>query len=105
MAEIHAERVHTMPVVLDIGAGTGGLVIYTGAERRGTEIEVSPRHDDARRVHTDVAERRMNGRTLYAAVYLPLPAGDYTIWGPDPARPSRVTIPDGRVTEIDWRPS
>ncbi|WIG61354.1 MAG: hypothetical protein OJF49_004102 [Ktedonobacterales bacterium] len=103
MAETHHQRIHTAPVVLDIGEHTGTLVIYTRADRCGTEIEVSPRHDDIRRVHTDVAERRFNGRSMFAAVFLPFPAGDYTIWGPDPQHPTAITIVSGAVTELDWR--
>ncbi len=101
--ERHDTRIHTQPVVLDIGEDTGGLVISTGPELRGREIEISPRGAGTARVHTDVAERRVNGRTLYAAVYLPMPAGEYTIWGPDPDAPATVTITAGTVTEVDWR--
>jgi hypothetical protein len=79
MEELHDARMRTQPVVLDIGEDTGGLVIYTGPELRGREIEISPRGADTSRVHSDVAEWRVNGRTLYAAVYLPMPAGAYAI--------------------------
>ncbi|MGH2516159.1 MAG: hypothetical protein ACRDHP_10940, partial [Ktedonobacterales bacterium] len=102
-AEHHTPHVHTAPVVLDIGADTGGLIIYTSAQHLGSEIEISPAGLDSQRVHTDVAERRLNGRTLYAAVYLPLPAGDYTIWGPDPAHPTTLALQPGIVNEVDWR--
>jgi len=103
MSEEHTARVHTEPVVLDIGEGTGGLIIYAGEALRGREIEVSLQHDDSMRVHTDIAERRFNGHTVFAAVYLPLPAGDYTIWGPDPNRPREVAIVGGTVATVDWR--
>ena len=103
MGERHVERVHTRPVVLDIGNDKGTLVIYTGADLCGREIEISPRGDDAHRVHTDVAERRVNGRTVFAAVYLPMSAGAYTIWGPDPERPTYVAIVGGSIAEVDWR--
>jgi len=36
--------------------------------------------EPASRTHVDVAERRFNGRTMYAAVYPPMPAGAYTVW-------------------------
>ena len=101
--ERHDARVRTQPVVLDIGENTGGLVIYTRPELRGRAIEISPRGVDTSRVHTDVAERRVNGRTLFAAVYLPMPAGEYLIWGPDPDTPTTVTIAAGAVAEVDWR--
>jgi len=103
MSEMHVVRVHTEPVVLDIGEGTGGLIIYTGEEFRGREIEISKKPDDSARVHTEIAERRCNGQMVFAALYLPLVAGAYTIWGPDPHRPTEVTIVGGAIAEVDWR--
>lgn len=99
----HTRRVHTEPVVLDIGEDTGGLIIYTGPDWLGAEIEISPRADGARRTHTDVAERRVQGRALYAAVFLPMPEGEYMIWGPDPERPTPCAIVAGTITQLDWR--
>jgi hypothetical protein len=101
--EKHVDRVHTEPVVLDIGQDTGALVMYTEAALRGHEIEISPKGDATRRVHTDVAERRVNGRSMFAAVFLPLPAGEYTVWGSSPQFPSHVTIVAGTVTEVHCR--
>ncbi len=96
-------RVHTQPVVLDVGEDTGSLVIYTNADLRGKEIELSPKGDDAARKHTDVAERRFSGRSIFAAVYLPMPAGVYTIWE-DYATPiGEVSIVAGEITQLDWR--
>lgn len=103
MDETHTQRIHTAPVVMDIGEGQGSLIIYTDATRCGDEIEISPHGEDGQRAHTDVAERRVNGRSLYAAVYLPMLAGEYTIWGPDPAHPTNVTITADNITEVDWR--
>ena len=96
-------RVHTSPVVMDIGEETGSLVIYTPPEWAGLEIEISPKDDDARRVHTDVAERRVGQRSIFAAVYLPMPAGAYTIWAPAPHGPTKVTVAADTITEVDWR--
>ena len=53
--------------------------------------------------HTDVAEWRVNSRSMFVVVYLPLPTGDYTIWDPDPERPTRITLKPGIVNELDWR--
>jgi hypothetical protein len=100
--ERHIDRVHTEPVVLDIGLDTGALVLYTDKALRGKEIELSPKGDATRRVHTDVAERRVNGRSVFAAVFLPLPAGEYTVWHPDPKPPTAVTIIAGKVAEVHW---
>lgn len=100
----HADHsVHSAPAVLDIGGDIGALIIYTGPDLRGAEIEVSPRGNDTQRTHTAVLERQVNGRTLYAALYLALPAGEYRIWWGDPTLPREVTISGGAVAELDWR--
>ncbi|MGH2485870.1 MAG: phospholipase [Ktedonobacterales bacterium] len=103
MSETHTLRLHTEPVVLDIGQDTGGLVIYTRPEFVGVEIEISPRGDGSQRTHTDVAERQVRDRTICAAVYLPMPAGEYDVWGPDPGQPTPCVIVAGTVTQLDWR--
>lgn len=100
MAEQHVDRVHLESVVLDIGRDVGALVIYTDAELRGREIEVSPR-GGATRVHVEVLERRIKDRPVFAAVFPGLRAGDYDIW--EAQNPNRVTIVGGRVATVDWR--
>lgn len=101
MAEAHSDRVHPETVVLDIGQDVGALIIYTKAELRGREIEVSPRGTSAR-VHVEVLERRINGRPVFAAVFPGLRAGDYNIWEPPPNSSSSVTIVGGEVATVDW---
>jgi len=101
MAERHNDRVHSESVVLDIGQDIGAL-IYTEAELRGREIEVSPT-GRARRVHIEVLERRINGRPVFAAVFPKLRAGDYDIWENAPNPSGTVTIVGGVVTTVDWR--
>jgi hypothetical protein len=106
MSEHHEHqdyRVHTEPAVLNIGDDIGALIIYTSAAQHGQEIEVSPRGDDARRNHTAVLERRVNGRSIFAALFLALPAGDYRIWSDDPNLPHTATIVGGEVAQVDWR--
>ncbi len=89
--------------MLDIGDDVGALVLYTGEELRGREIEVSPKGRDAWRVHTAIRERRANGRTIFAGVYLALPADDYTIWKDATTPAGEVTVVGGAVAEADWR--
>jgi hypothetical protein len=103
MAEHHADHVHTEHAVLDIGQDIGALVIYTREELRGEEIEVSPKGNDTHRTHTQVLERRVNERSVLAALFLALPAGDYKIWSDDPRLTNEVTIVGGHVAEVDWR--
>lgn len=87
-------------VVLDIGGGTGALVLYTGAEDDDAEIEISPGTDpSAPRSHNQVHPRRAPAGTVYSAVYPELSEGDYTIWR-DPRTPeATITIRGGQITE------
>jgi len=92
-------RRHTESVVLDIGEDVGALILYTSADHHTHEIEVSPLGADpgARRVHSAVLERSLNGRTLYAATYPELAAGEYQVWCEGSPR---VTVSAGAVTEL-----
>src|SRR5690349_9783879 len=90
--EHHDHSVHTAPAALNIGDGIGALMIYTSAALHGTEIEVSPLANDTQRTHTAVLERRVNGRSVFAALFLALAEGDYRIWSDDPNLPHFVTI-------------
>ena len=105
MAELHVERIHTEQVVLDIGGNIGALMIYTGKDWCGKEIELSPKGNDSQRVHNQVHERRFNGRVEYVAVYPDLQAGDYVVWrdGIGTLPGGSVTIVGGRVATLDWR--
>lgn len=89
-------------VVLEIGAGTGALVVCTPADLAGREIEISPAGEPARRRHASVRERRGSGGTGYAAVYDRLSPGTYTIWRDQAAPAATVTIVGGQVTSYDW---
>jgi len=103
MPEEHIDRVHPETVVLDIGQDIGALVLYTDAELRGREIEVSRQEGVAKRVHVEVLERRINGQPVFAAVFPGLRAGNYDIWenAPDPS--DTVKIIGGEVATVDWR--
>ena len=99
MGEAYVEKVHTEKAVLDIGEDIGALVIYTGREMLGKEIEVSPKSDLTQQIHTAVLERKVNGRSVFAALFLELPQGEYiTLSTP----PSEITITGGEVAELDW---
>lgn len=100
MVEQYVERVHH-DIVLDIGDNIGALIIYTKESMRGWQIDVSLQNmPAAKRVHTDVLERRIGGRPVFAAVFAELPEGIYHTWS-DPA--VTFTIVGGQISEIDWR--
>jgi hypothetical protein len=97
-------------VLLDLGAGTGALVLYTpsdllGAEIEispGTPIEISPGTPGAVRTHAAVRARPTPSGTRYAAVYEGLAAGAYTIWRDHDTAAGQVTITGGQVTSHHW---
>jgi hypothetical protein len=103
MALAFSERVHSEPIVLDIGDNIGALIIYTRAELRNREIEISLKGENARRVHTEVLERLINGEALYTAVFAELPSGLYTLWGNATSPAGEITIVGGEIAEVDWR--
>ncbi|HET9921799.1 MAG TPA: hypothetical protein VFQ30_18300 [Ktedonobacteraceae bacterium] len=103
MAEHYAKRVHTEHAVLDIGQDIGALVLYTGAEFCGKEIEISPWGNDAHRTHTAIWERRFNGRSVFAGIFPSLPAGNYILWKSETEAANSVTIAGGQIAEVDWR--
>jgi len=100
MAEVYVERVHNA-IVVDIGDDIGALIIYTDEALRGRQIDVSLKGNSAaKRIHTDVLERRIGGRPVFAAVFVALLEGEYVTWS-DPLH--TVTIAGGQITELDWR--
>jgi hypothetical protein len=98
------ERIHTEDLVLDIGEGFGALVLYTGPELLGREIEVSLTTGDHPRTHAAVHQRRVGGAVVFAGVYPELAEGEYRIWTDEPRQVSEFTIASGQVSEVDWRP-
>jgi hypothetical protein len=100
-AHHHLDASGPASVVLDIGAGTGALVLYTPPDEHGREIEISRVGED-RRVHAAVRERQVDGGSVFCVVYPGLAAGDYAVWdGPDTLA-GTVTVTGATVTETDW---
>lgn len=87
-------------VVLNLGGDTGALIIYTGQDLRGREIEIS--RDGASRTHSAVRERRVQDGTFHSAVYPDLPAGRYTVWWDDGTPAGSVDVPGGAIAEFVW---
>jgi hypothetical protein len=87
-------------VVLNVGGGTGALVLNTPAGLDRREIEIS--REGAPRTHSQVRERRVGRQVRYAAVYPDLPAGVYTLWRDASTPAAVVTISGTEVTVADW---
>ena len=89
--------------MVDVGPGAGALVICTGEELGGQEIEISPVGADDQRVHTEVLRRRIASGHVWAAVFGSLAAGEYRLWHTALTAPREVRIVSEQVTEVDWR--
>jgi hypothetical protein len=89
-------------VVLDLGTGTGALVLHTPPELDGEEIEISRIDDAERRTHSRVRQRHTPGGTQFAAVYPGLAPGDYMIWRANTS-PMTVAVAAGQVTTVRWK--
>jgi len=99
----YAARPHPEPVVLDIGAPYGALIVHSAPELHGVEVEISPAGDDATRQHKQVLERRMNDRPAFTVVFDRIPEGRYSLWIDDEPRAREVAVAAGEITELDWR--
>ena len=66
-------------VVLDIGPHAGALVLYTGDDLAGAEIEIRPGGGAWLGAHTAVRERHVAGRVLQAGVFGSLAPGGYDL--------------------------
>ncbi len=86
------------PVMLDIGADRGALIVYLDRSRIGTELHVR-RHQEVDTTHTGVWKRQLGSLQPVAAVFPSLPVGRYTIVGDDGSPWSIVDVEEGRVTE------
>jgi len=88
-------------VVLDIGPHAGALVVYTGPELAGEEIEIRPHGEPWKGVHTEVRERRVDTGTVHAGLFDRLPAGRYDLRrrGVERAGEMAVEVVAGSVTE------
>ncbi len=89
-------------VIMELGAGTGALILYTPADMDGEEIEISCDEPGSRRAHSQVRPRHLPGETRYAAVYPGLPAGRYTLWRDGPSPAVTVTVTGGQVSTCHW---
>ncbi len=86
--------------MLDLGPGVGALVLRAGADLHGAEVEISPSGSDDERSHKQVHDRRIGGRSHYAAVFDRLPAGEYTLWLDDRPLRREVAVAGAAVTHI-----
>ena len=108
---MHAHEPHNAsagqgPVMVDVDAHTGALVLVALPQMAGAEIEISPAGPDGApgpRQHVAVLARRVGTEVVHAAVYPSLPAGRWQLWSPQDGGPVlAVDVPGGRVVEARW---
>jgi hypothetical protein len=97
----HSKDPRPEHVLLDLGPGVGALVLNTGADLHGVELEISPAARDEERSHKQVHERPVAGRSLYGAVFDSLPAGEYTLWLEDRPLRRNVAVAGATVTHLE----
>jgi hypothetical protein len=88
-------------VALDIGAGSGALVLYPSERFRDREIEISRVDGHGHRVHTGVHERSTHERSRLTAIFGSLAQGDYVVWEDAVTAGPMVTVPDGAIAEVE----
>src|ERR1700758_3904368 len=87
-------------VEVDIGAGSGALILYPSERFLGREIEISRVDGHGHRVHTGVHERTTHAPTRLTAIFGCLPFGEYVIWEDASTEGPVVSVPDGGVAEL-----
>jgi hypothetical protein len=105
MHEIYSARKHPEFVVLELDQRVGALILHTGPEMHGIEVEISPEGDEARRSHKEVLERSINGRPAFTAVFDGIADGLYTLWVDGVPRAREVAVRGGRIETLDWTES
>ena len=98
----YSDRPHPETVVLDLGEDMGALIVHTGADMHGIEVEISATGHDHDRSHKEILQREIGGRPAYTAVFDNIRDGTYTLWVDDVARERDVVVSGGAVAELDW---
>ena len=96
----HSTDARPEHVMLDLGPGVGALVLHTGADLHGKEIEISPSDSNDARSHKQVHDRPVGGRSHYAAVFDSLPAGEYTLWLDGRPLRREIAVAGATVTDL-----
>ena len=78
--------------MLDIGGSIGALIVHTPPTWAGAEIELAKRGETQQFVHTEVRERRLPDCEVYAAVFVEVPEGKYTLLGAPPGTRTDVVV-------------
>jgi hypothetical protein len=89
-------------VLLDLGGESGALIIHTGRDLHGREIEISRADRDEPRTHSAVRERHVRDGVVHCAVYPDLAAGPYTVWWDTATPAGAISVTGGAIAEFVW---
>ncbi|SCL60589.1 phospholipase [Micromonospora chersina] len=89
-------------VVLDLGGDSGALIIHTGRDLHGREIEISRADREGPRTHSAVRERHVRDGVVHSAVYPDLAAGLYTVWWDERTPAGAISVTGGSIAEFVW---
>ena len=94
-------------VMLDIGPGVGAAVVLTRPDMLNLEIEYRAAGDEWQEKHMAVRERHGAATVQYAAIFGPLPEGDYEfrVRGGSSADPALVMAVTGASVASAWWPA
>lgn len=92
-----------MTVVLDIGPGTGALVVNVPDDLLEQEVELSPVGRPRSRSHNVARRRHAPAGVVVAVVFPSVDPGAYDVRAPDGSLLATALVQAGRVTEVDRR--
>lgn len=91
------------PVFVDVGPERGALLLSSGPERSGLEVEIERIGADQSRTHVWVLPRQQAaGKVVHAAVFPSLVPGRYRIYEPDGSEGDVVAVSRAIVTTARW---
>jgi len=90
-------------VVLDIGGDVGAVIVYLADQRVGEELDIQPTGDPARRFHTGVHDRVVDGDSTRVAVFPECRAGTYELLDQEGHPFAAVEAVGGEVHTLDLR--
>jgi hypothetical protein len=85
-------------LLVDVGGDFGALIVYTGPQLEGEEIEISPEGHD-QRSHNVARRRRTHAGDVFACVFPSVTAGRYLVWDADGSARA-VAVTGGSITEL-----
>lgn len=101
--EHHHGAARGAAVVLDIGGDVGAVIVYLGDHSVGAELDIQPVGEPARRFHTGVHDRDVDGIVTRVAVFPEVRTGRYELLDEHDRPFAIVEATGGGVHTVDLR--